>query len=82
MFEFCEMIDGDAYVVHVKSFTPGDPGYCWGPPENCTPPSSPEADFDLIDEMTGEHADEVACRRYRWIVDMIEEQLAERADNF
>ena len=67
-------IDGVEYVVVVKSYRPGTPGYTWGRPEDCYPPESPEADFDLIDEMTGKPADDVACRHYSHIVDLIDDE--------
>lgn len=83
MFDFCITLDGEDYIVYVNSFTPEDRGVTYGKPEDCRPPSGPEADFDLICEMTGTHADErVACKHYSTIMDEIEEQAAERADDY
>ena len=83
MFEFCITLDGEEYIVYVNSFTPADHGKTHGKPEDCRPPSGPEADFDLICEMTGTHADaRIACQHYHDILDAIEEKAIERADDY
>jgi hypothetical protein len=81
MFEFCTTIDGEEYIVRVKGYTPGDPGRTWGKPDSWRPPSGPDADFDLIHELTGDHADDVAAKNYYWIVGLIEEEMCARADD-
>jgi hypothetical protein len=83
MYDFCITLDGEEYIVYVNSFTPEDQGRTWGRPEDCYPPAGPEADFDLICEMTGTHADErVVCKHYDRIISEIEEQAAGIADDY
>ena len=80
IFEFCTTIDGTEYVVVVKSYTPGTQGYTWGRPEDCYPPESPEADFDLIDQVTGQLDAGAANEHYHYIVELIGEELSMWAD--
>lgn len=81
MLEFCTVIDDEEYIVVVKSYTPGKPGRTYGNPEDCYPPEPPEAEFDLIDEMTGKPADDAACQHYQYIVDRIDDEMAARTDD-